>query len=474
PGTAQPLADATTQAHITAIQRALTAEENAAMRGHFMALSPADRAAWIATLLMLPLPEAIATIRAELAADRAGVAPADVAHPGRAGVVPADVAHPGNGERPAAPTTRAELATDRADVAPADVAHPGNGERPAAPTIRVELAADRAGVTRADVAPLGEGERHAQVTVSNAAARNRAEPTAIATATGTRPKDAAPRAEMPVAAPTALEHSITAPAAAQVPAAATAATLSATEPVPAAAPSAAPRTVNTNADMHLAAIESTLTSEERERVYRMIATMSPDDREVWLDRLLSVSVADGAAIFRDALHELTTQELAVEELDGGEPDTSEPTPDDGEESDGDGELDEAQEQDDGAAEDRPAPREPSALDASPAQDANTSASEHSAAVPPSSTLTAPAVAESLGLPTLDPAALMHFAAIQNALTLTEKMRAHELAAHRPAAELRAWIAELVQLPVPEAVAKIRAALATADRDPRLAKNGGVS
>jgi hypothetical protein len=281
-----------------------------------------------------------------------------------------------------------------------------------------------------------------------------------------------------------LEHSIIAPAAAQVPAAAAAATLSATAPVPAAAPSAAPRTVDTNANMHLAAIESALTSEERERVYRMIATLSPDDRDMWLDRLLSVSAAEGVAIFRDALHELTTQEpapqepvsqeLPIKELDGGEPDTSEPTSDDGNESDGDGELDDAQEQDDGAAEDRLAPAELHALDASPAQDASTSASEHSAAVPPFSTLTAPAAAASLGLPTLDPAALMRFAAIQSALTLAEKMRAHELATQLSAAELRTWITELVQLPVPEAVAKIRAALAIADRDPRLPKNGGVS
>jgi hypothetical protein len=44
------------------------------------------------------------------------------------------------------------------------------------------------------------------------------------------------------------------------------------------------------------------------------------------------------------------------------------------------------------------------------------------------------------------------------------MRANELAAQRPASELRRWYAELVALSVPEAVTKIRAELARSDGD----------
>jgi hypothetical protein len=54
------------------------------------------------------------------------------------------------------------------------------------------------------------------------------------------------------------------------------------------------------------------------------------------------------------------------------------------------------------------------------------------------------------------------------------MRAHELAAQRPAAELRRWYAELLGLSVPDAVAKIRAELARSDADPRATKKGGAS
>jgi len=68
----------------------------------------------------------------------------------------------------------------------------------------------------------------------------------------------------------------------------------------------------------------------------------------------------------------------------------------------------------------------------------------------------------------------HLAAIEAALTLAEKMRAHELAAQRPTAELRHWYAELLRMSVPEAVAKIRAELARSDAGPRATKKGGVS
>jgi len=62
------------------------------------------------------------------------------------------------------------------------------------------------------------------------------------------------------------------------------------------------------------------------------------------------------------------------------------------------------------------------------------------------------------LPTLDPAALTQFAAIQAALTLQESMLARALVAELTPAELRAWLSELRELSVPDAVAKIRAVL----------------
>src|SRR6185436_19200389 len=62
------------------------------------------------------------------------------------------------------------------------------------------------------------------------------------------------------------------------------------------------------------------------------------------------------------------------------------------------------------------------------------------------------------LPTLDAATLAHFAAIQGALTFREGMLARELAAELTPAELRAWMTELCELSVADAVAKIRAVL----------------
>jgi hypothetical protein len=62
------------------------------------------------------------------------------------------------------------------------------------------------------------------------------------------------------------------------------------------------------------------------------------------------------------------------------------------------------------------------------------------------------------LPTLDPAALAHFAAIQGGLTFRESMLARALAAELTPADLRAWLADLRQLPVADAVARIRSVL----------------
>jgi hypothetical protein len=62
------------------------------------------------------------------------------------------------------------------------------------------------------------------------------------------------------------------------------------------------------------------------------------------------------------------------------------------------------------------------------------------------------------LPTLDPAALAHFAAIQGALTFRESMLARTMAAELTPAELRTWLSELGDISVPDAVAKIRSVL----------------
>lgn len=54
------------------------------------------------------------------------------------------------------------------------------------------------------------------------------------------------------------------------------------------------------------------------------------------------------------------------------------------------------------------------------------------------------------------------------------MRVYELGAQLSAGEVTAWIAELGPLPLPEAVAKVRAALAATDGASHKARKGGVS
>jgi hypothetical protein len=102
------------------------------------------------------------------------------------------------------------------------------------------------------------------------------------------------------------------------------------------------------------------------------------------------------------------------------------------------------------------------------------APHHRPDMPPPTTAPTPATASGAELPTFDADALAHFRAIEEALTLAERMRANELAAQQPAAELRRWYAELVKLSVPEAVAKIRAELARSDSDSHSTEKGGVS
>jgi len=79
-----------------------------------------------------------------------------------------------------------------------------------------------------------------------------------------------------------------------------------------------------------------------------------------------------------------------------------------------------------------------------------------------------------GLPTIDEGDLSHFTAILDALSLRERMYAQALVAELSAAELRAWIAELKQLPVSEAVTKIRAVLGATPEDVSTAQLGGAS
>jgi hypothetical protein len=62
------------------------------------------------------------------------------------------------------------------------------------------------------------------------------------------------------------------------------------------------------------------------------------------------------------------------------------------------------------------------------------------------------------LPTLDAATLAHFIAIQGALTFREGMLARAMAAELTPAELRAWMAELRELSVADAAARIRSVL----------------
>jgi hypothetical protein len=86
------------------------------------------------------------------------------------------------------------------------------------------------------------------------------------------------------------------------------------------------------------------------------------------------------------------------------------------------------------------------------------------------------------LPTIEEADMAHFMNILRALTMREAMYAQALAGELSPDELRAWIGELKQMAVPEAVAKIRTVLGTdADTSHALAatdapagSTGGVS
>ncbi|HZJ64306.1 MAG TPA: hypothetical protein VFD36_12370, partial [Kofleriaceae bacterium] len=264
---------------------------------------------------------------------------------------------------------------------------------------------------------------------------------------------------------------------------------------PIAVPDDASIPVERNADTHLAEIESILAPDERLVVHALFSDLSPDDRDAWLDKLLWASVADGAAMLRAAIQAATAEpdtavtshpgheratatagRAAATSDEGDEPDHSDLDGDDvgtggalrgGAEPDSGDELgsgNELHDSDEGESSNEPAAHE---------QPTPAAASQKQPDAPQRpATPATPAIATITELPT-HADALAHFQAIEDALTLAEKMRANELAAQRPAAELRRWYADLVQLSVPEAVEKIRAELARSDSDSS-SKKGGAS
>ena len=388
----------TAQARLDAIQSGLTGEEDMAVRTYLAALSAAERSAWIGTLLSLPVPEAVAMIRAQRSADRASTAPQD------------DTAH--------------HPAVAAAEAAPRNVAPMTSVSLPTAPQMP-PVSAGRAALDDAPSAPV--------------------------LASVESPAPTSPAAPLPTVETT--------PVATQ--------------------PDAAPR--EPNADVHLLAIELALTAAERLRVHTRVAQMSPDDREILLDQLLSASVPQGAAILRRAASQeqlpptaptdadRITDAHALDErqaLDDAETlDDAEPLDDAEELGEDSEELGEDHEPDDDRAEDAPEPADP------------LSGEGPELAEPPIDTprtAIASTAVPSADLPTLPPEAFAHFQAIDAALTLAERMRVFEAAARFSPTELRQWVQDLTVLPVPEAVAKVRAALAVMDRAAPSTTKGGVS
>jgi hypothetical protein len=415
PSNGLALFDEGTQAHLAAIDAALTHDEAAALRKQFAALPPRERASWVATLVVLPVADAVAAIRGQLAATDAQVAIQDP---------------PG-----AAPSA------------------PSNGSAPAS----------HGGASSADdVGP----------------SREAMDPPTLCTV------PAAPRGETG-----------TAP----------------TEP--------ATVRVSPDADSHLAAVEHGLTTEERIRMHTMFSGLSPDEREAWLNRLLSAPPAQGTEMIRATLGAKSAQpRLAPPQIDGAPvsaamastagdasviqsaakaADRYEPVVDeielddaaaleDAEELADTTELADSAELADAAeladttdlantaepddATERDAMNEPHA---SPVAEGSitphdtigrraTGDARHAGATdsPPKATTATPTSTTDLHA---------HFRAIEAGLTLAERMRAHELAAQRPSAELARWYAELLRLSVPDAVAKIRAELVRSDGNPTTKK-----
>jgi hypothetical protein len=434
PSNGLALLDEGTQAHLAAIDQALTLDEAAALRTQFAALAPRERASWVATLVLLPVADAVAAIRVQLTTANA---PAAFASPARAPTGP---------ELPDAPAAPLGLAS--------------------APSARASRE-DAGSVDPSDAALIAPAVTHEC------------------------PAPSALASEAPDASATARN-----------------------EPPHVG--------IDRNADRHLAEIEHALTPDERARMHAMFSRLTPDERDVWLDRLLSEPPIHGTALLRDALaedhappppappvrsapgaiaapadaapsapiqtpqHASSPSELGIEitELDDtaaldDTADLPEVALDDTAEL-AEAELDSTAELDDVAeiieldetteADDAA----DLAHDAHPADDATPPQAVDPARADRDARPTKASSAPGAALATADAHPGDHLAAIEAVLTLAEKMRAHELAAQRPAAELRRWYAELLGLSVPDAVAKIRAELARSDADARATKKGGAS
>jgi hypothetical protein len=499
-----------TQSQIAAIQRELTPDEDLAMRRYVAALSSAERSAWIATLLVLPVPEAVAMIRERLAEDRPHAGQRDATAIAGAPHAPATAAQP-------AQRNRTMLAPESSRSSSAEVAVPHDEPR---------VREDR-------LMPMRVLSSSAEVAVPREELPERDALLALASATSASSEAGAPREELPsrnaLPAPASAalaspktrmpheEQSVPATLADRDPSGRAEVPLSTDATPSVSMPSAPQRRVDMDADTHLLAIEHALTDGERFLVHAMIAQLPTDERRVWQDKLLSVPVAEAAAILRLVIQELTADTLPVDTRASSVPDPLDLAPahdrtfadgqqpgdsgaldhnleyDDEQASDADGQLEEDQELDDGQDLDdegeidggQELDDEERLDDGQEFDDEQPYAGrdrDHRAPVSGSATgsgaaLTAPvssATAPNGGLPTLSPDAFSHFKAIEAALPFAERMRVYELGAQFSAAEVTAWIDELAPLPLSEAVAKVRAALAVADGAQHKATKGGVS
>jgi hypothetical protein len=265
------------------------------------------------------------------------------------------------------------------------------------------------------------------------------------------------------------------------------------------APTAAPMpampapSVETNAHTHLLAIEQSLTAGERFLAHAKVAQMSPEARESLLEQLVSSTVPEGTAILRAEIQDLVAQtppqavQVTAPPMIGTPAVTERPPLQDAttlqvveaqedeaddeqaDDEQADDEQTNDEQADDEQTDDEQTDNEQEALDLlvmHPERvndaDAGRSLARTSATIP------------SDGLPTLSPDTVARFGVIDAALTLAERMRVVELGARLSPAELRGWVAELTALPVPDALAKIRAALAAADDTANLGRKGGVS
>jgi hypothetical protein len=440
-----PRQDSRAHAHLAAIDQALTLEERAALRKHLAGLSSSDRAGSIATLLVLPLAEAVATIRAQLAGDSADTQTSAVT-----GAVSAASVEPPRHER---------LATLTAAAA--------HHEQPANPTVAASAAS-------AEPAATARGEHLANSPQPTARRASRTDPTGLPGATMPLAvvSDPAPMHDAAELADRATTPATTSPEALTYTTGSAGTATAAADPSlpdPAATASnerigASPHATDGSLRAPMVGIDSAFASDERvlapgKRVLAdtMVAGLSSDAREAWPDNLSSVPTADSVAMGHGALHELITavprdalvfgtlsrspaNALDVEALSDDDQElANDQEPDDHELHDDDQELDADQEPgDDHELDDDQEPNDDDQqLD--------------------------PATATSGALPTLDEASLAHFKAIEDALTFGERMRAHELVAQRPVSELRRWYAELREISVPDAVDQIRAELAHSGR-----------